>query len=224
MKSKALMPIFIFLSGIAVFLFLLGLKSRLFHSEKAISQSPNTTFAATLQDSQLDQEKKSTQGYSDSFKGNENHTLEQSLICPKIKSGLSNKKFLEVLDNNQVSPEKLFFIRRNIHFRTRDNKKLRLVLKKNNSEKHEDKLKLMVLREEDDQTFSKVAVPKELRLGPKIKDVLKFYQSDKVIYEDQVNIYQDGEKELIFETIQGKIVSLNISHKDSEKSFNCKLD
>ncbi len=216
-KFKPLIPIFIFFLGAAVILFLLGLKSRI---------KPEVITPTTLKSTSTTLITQSNTKDSLSLKKDQtipktSQQLDKNFLCPEISQGLQRSSLDQILRKNNIAQSSLLIIRKNIHINTKDGKKLRLVFKNKALELSKSELTLMVLESKKNATFIKHPVPKELKFSPKIEKVLEYYKSDQIIYEDQVNIYQDDQKEIIFETIQGKIVNFNMSHIQKNKSFNC---
>lgn len=219
MKFKSLIPIFIFFLGVAVILFLLGLKSRM-SPLKSIPSSTSTTLERSSDEESSSTSKKPINVADQKIVNNFNQLDEKSL-CPIISQGMSREDLNQLLLKNNINQNNLSVIRKNFHIKTFDGKKLRLVFKSKALDLNKSELSLMVLERRKNDTFIKHPVPKELRFSPELEDVLKHYKSEEIIYEDQVNIYQDAHIEIIFETIDGKIVNFNMTHKNKVKSFKC---
>ncbi len=217
MKLKALIPIFLFLLGVCVVLFLVGLKSRMY--DPNLSTISTSTTSTTFKSSSENRENNPKNTSKKLLP--ERNDLSPTLLCARVKAGLNANELSSLLSNNGIVEEKIFHIRKNVHIQTRDDKNLRLIFKNNSSERKSNEMNLVVLEEKENDTFDKVDVPKELKLGPALEKVLAHYQSENITYQDEVKIYQDDQKEIIFETIDGKIATFNMTHKDSNKSFNC---
>ncbi len=232
MKKNSLMFILTFLLGAAVLLFLLGLKSRT-SGVKVLPNDNSTTPLTTVKNINQNEEKianrvqTSSSSTTTTVKEEKTQITSEKFnkenVCPLIESNIGKNDLIQKLENMGILTSKMKTMRKNIHILTKEDKKLRLSFSRKEQDNLSTKLTLKVLEEKQDGSFSKVKVPENYKTNTDVASILKHYNSKEIVYKEEVNIFDSDDLEILFESLDDKVVSFNALTRDFSNTFSCRF-